>query len=74
MSVATISTMPSIHEQVKVSFRPKPVRSFDEAGLNYAQVESLVLKFLLNIGIASGRRMPRSWACPSVRSRSSCGT
>jgi predicted ATPase with chaperone activity len=41
----------------RTQFRPRPVSGFPEAGLNFAQVESLVLKFLMNIGVASGRRI-----------------
>jgi predicted ATPase with chaperone activity len=39
------------------SFTPKNVSTFEEAGLNHALLESLVLKFLLNLGSASGRRI-----------------
>ena len=37
---------------------------FEEAGLNPAQVEGLVLKFLLGIGIASGRRIADELGLP----------
>ena len=42
---------------LKQAFRPKPAADFEAAGLNFAAVEGLVLKFLLNVGIASGRKI-----------------
>ncbi len=45
-------------------FVPKAMTNFDEAGLNLAMVESLVLKFLVNIGIASGRRIAEELGLP----------
>jgi predicted ATPase with chaperone activity len=47
---------PPVEIEPKAPFRPRPVSDFESAGLNPALVESLVLKFLLNIGTASGRR------------------
>jgi len=46
------------------AFYPRTVNSFDEAGLNPAILESLVLKFLLNIGMASGRRIATELGLP----------
>jgi predicted ATPase with chaperone activity len=40
------------------------VSTFEEAGLNYALVESLVLKFLVNIGTAPGRRIATELGLP----------
>ena len=57
MSIAAPSTLPSIALDTKDAFRPKIAHDFAEAGLNPAQVEALVLKFLLGIGTASGRRV-----------------
>ncbi|MDR3633028.1 MAG: AAA family ATPase [Isosphaeraceae bacterium] len=57
MSVASISTLPSVIEPAKAPFRPKPVYEFEEAGLNHTQVESLILKYLAAIGVASGRKI-----------------
>jgi predicted ATPase with chaperone activity len=57
VSVAEISTVPQAATAPRVAFRPKPVADLKEAGLNFAQVEGLVLKFLMNIGVASGRRI-----------------
>ena len=51
------STVPALSERPREAFRPKPISDFQEAGLNHAQVEGLILKFLLNIGVASGRRI-----------------
>jgi predicted ATPase with chaperone activity len=48
----------------KVPFRPEPVSDFEAAGLNTAQVESLVLKFLLNVGTVSGRRIADELGLP----------
>jgi predicted ATPase with chaperone activity len=45
-------------------FRPAPVASFEDAGLDYALVESLILKFLLNLGTASGRRIAAELGLP----------
>jgi predicted ATPase with chaperone activity len=68
VSVASLSnsptTVPALDQGTKAPFRPKPVRSFEEAGLNFAQIESLILKFLLNIGVASGRRIAEELGLP----------
>ncbi len=68
MSVASApkspTTIPALDEGPKPAFRPRPVTTFDEAGLNFAQVEGLVLKFLLNIGVASGRRIADELGLP----------
>ena len=38
-------------------FRPPPVSSFERAGLNFAVVESLVLKYLMTVGVdGKGRK------------------
>jgi predicted ATPase with chaperone activity len=41
----------------KPAFVPRPVATFEETGLSYAVIESLILKFLVNAGMASGRRI-----------------
>ena len=68
MSVAELSTAiataPKQASPVRIPFRPKPPADFEEAGLNFAQVESLILKFLLNIGVASGRRIAEELGLP----------
>src|SRR5262249_29856221 len=43
--------------RVADAFRPKPVANFEAAGLNPGQVESLVLKLILKVGIVSGRQI-----------------
>ena len=48
----------------KSSFYPRAVDSFEEAGLNPAIVEGLVLKFLVNTGMASGRRIAAELGLP----------
>ena len=68
MSSATLtsapSTLPAMTERPREVFRPKPVSDFEEAGLNHAQVEGLILKFLVNIGVASGRRIADELGLP----------
>jgi predicted ATPase with chaperone activity len=63
VSVATLS-VPERAEQTRARFRPLPVSSFEEAGLNFAQVEGLILKFLLNIGVAAGRQIAEELGLP----------
>jgi predicted ATPase with chaperone activity len=48
----------------RTSFRPKSPADFDSAGLNHAQIESLILKYLLNVGVASGRRIAEELGLP----------
>jgi predicted ATPase with chaperone activity len=48
----------------KNAFFPRAVDSFEDAGLNPAIVESLVLKFLMNTGMASGRRIAAELGLP----------
>jgi predicted ATPase with chaperone activity len=68
VSLATLtsapSTVPALSTGPREPFRPKPVSDFEQAGLNYAQVEGLILKFLLNIGVASGRRIADELGLP----------
>ena len=45
-------------------FIPGVVNTFDEAGLSHAMVESLILKFLLNLGTATGRRIAAELGLP----------
>lgn len=64
MSVAEISTITQPLTPARVQYRPKPVTDFEAAGLNFAQVESLVLKFLMNVGVSSGRRIAEELGLP----------
>ena len=68
MTVATLKSVPSnvpaLADGPREVFRPIPVNDFTEAGLNYAQIESLILKFLLNIGVSSGRRIADELGLP----------
>ena len=64
MSIAAPSTMPSISLEAKPKFRPHPAKGFAEAGLSPAQVEGLVLRFLLKIGTATGRRIADELGMP----------
>jgi predicted ATPase with chaperone activity len=61
---STPSTVPALGTGPREVFRPKPISDFQEAGLNHAQVEGLILKFLLNIGVASGRRIADELGLP----------
>ncbi len=45
-------------------FVPKAITTFDESGLSLAMIESLVLKFLVNTGMASGRRIATELGLP----------
>jgi predicted ATPase with chaperone activity len=45
-------------------FLPKAVDDLEEAGINHAMIEGLVLKFLSNIGMASGRRIAAELGLP----------
>src|SRR5438045_2766300 len=48
----------------KTPFIPKAVADFEQAGLSHAVIESLVLKFLVTIGMASGRRIAAELGLP----------
>ena len=48
----------------KAAFHPHAPSSFEDAGLNAAIVEALVLKFLVNSGMASGRRIAAELGLP----------
>ncbi len=50
--------------RVRDGFRPRVVDSFDEAGLNPAVLESLVLKYMLSVGMAPGRRIAAELGLP----------
>lgn len=56
MSETLLNYPPALVAKPRTPFRPHPPADFEEAGLFHAQVESLVLKFLLSHGIVSGRR------------------
>jgi hypothetical protein len=58
------STIPAFSLDEKPAFRPQQAHDFDSAGLNLAQVEGLILKFLLGFGIASGRRIADELGLP----------
>jgi predicted ATPase with chaperone activity len=60
----TASLSPSGATVQKKLFRPKPVATFEEAGLSFGQVESLILKFLMNMSVASGRRIAEEMGLP----------
>ncbi|HEV3165370.1 MAG TPA: AAA family ATPase [Isosphaeraceae bacterium] len=63
-TVIAPSTLPSLSLGPKVAFRPRPVVDFAAAGLNPAMVESLILKFLLNVGTCCGRRIAEEMGLP----------
>ena len=54
----------TVSENGKSTFFPRAIDSFEDAGLNPAIVESLVLKFLMNTGMASGRRIAAELGLP----------
>lgn len=58
------SIVPSLDTEPKEVFRPRPANDFVTAGLNSAQIEGLVLKFLLNFGNAAGRRIADEMGLP----------
>jgi predicted ATPase with chaperone activity len=64
VSVAELGTVASPVAKAKAPFRPLPASDFLDAGLDFAQVESLVLKFLINVGQASGRRIAEELGLP----------
>ena len=64
MSASAPSTLPSIDVGPKAPFRPRPPADFRAAGLSPAQVEALVLKFLLGVGVATGRRIADELGLP----------
>ena len=58
------STIPAMSLEEQPPFRPRVVTDLSSAGLNFAQVEGLILKFLLNFGVASGRRIADELGLP----------
>ena len=64
MSLASPSTMPSIHLEARPKFRPAPATDFTRAGLSPAEVEGLILRFMLKIGVATGRRIADELGMP----------
>ena len=58
------STLPSFDAGEQPPFRPKAATDFASAGLSPAMVESLVLKFLLGVGVATGRRIADELGLP----------
>jgi predicted ATPase with chaperone activity len=64
VSIAAPSTLPSINLDDRPRFRPRPAADFDSAGLTLAQIEALVLKFLMGAGLATGRRIADELGLP----------
>jgi predicted ATPase with chaperone activity len=64
MSLAAPMTVPSPVTPTKVVFRPKPVESFEAAGLTPAMMEALVLKYLLGVGTSTGRKIAEELGLP----------
>ena len=58
--------LPTAADHPRVPFRPKPPADLAEAGLSPTRLESLILKALLNQGIASGRRVAEELGLPFV--------
>src|SRR4051794_16504123 len=61
---SALSTLPPTRMDQKAPFRPKPVQDFAAAGLGVSMTEGLILKFLLNVGNASGRRIADELGMP----------
>ncbi len=59
-----MSTLPTMSHEPPPAFRPRPVADFTAAGLNPAQVESLVLKLLLVVGQTTGREVAEYLSLP----------
>src|SRR4051812_18147332 len=68
VNLSAPSVLPPLFDAEKCSsrqaFHPCVVNTFEEAGLNNALVESLVLKFLFNLGSATGRRIATELGLP----------
>jgi len=64
VSASAPSTLPSLDDAPTAPFRPKAPADFRAAGLSPAQVEALILKFLVGIGVASGRRIADELGMP----------
>src|SRR4051794_3720876 len=68
MSLATPAVLPRLLDGFdpigRQAFHPRPVTTFEEAGLEQGLVESLVLKLLMNAGTASGRRISAELGLP----------
>ncbi len=64
MSEAVLPGLPFTTEHPHTPFRPKPPANLDEAGLSPSQIESRILKILLNQGIASGRWIAEELGLP----------
>jgi predicted ATPase with chaperone activity len=56
-STATLLEPCALSTNGKPAFFPKAVDNFADAGLNDAIIESLILRFLLALGMASGRKI-----------------
>jgi predicted ATPase with chaperone activity len=61
---APAALAPRARANGKCAFYPHAVDSFEEAGLNSAIIEGLVFKFLVNCGMASGRRIASELGLP----------
>jgi predicted ATPase with chaperone activity len=61
---AASSRSPISNSNYQNTFYPAVAHSFEEAGLNPAMVEALVLKFLVNCGTSSGRRIAAELGMP----------
>ncbi len=55
---------PATGSKGKARFVPRAVSNFEETGLSYALIEGLVLKFLVNAGTATGRRIAAELSLP----------
>ncbi len=61
---SVLSGMSAAGSNGKKPFVPRAVANFEETGLSHALIESLVLKFLMNAGTATGRRIAAELGLP----------
>ena len=61
---SVLSGMSAAGSNGKKPFVPRAVADFEETGLSHALIESLILKFLMNAGTATGRRIAAELGLP----------
>ena len=64
MPLVAPSMLPASSNGQAPRFRPQPITTFEEAGMSQATVEAHVLKYLLQIGTAAGRRIAEELGLP----------
>lgn len=64
MNLTAVSTIPAMPTERGATFIPKPLNDLGATGLNVTLVESLVLKYLMMMGVASGRKIAEELGVP----------